>query len=157
MRKLLLASVAIASMAGATFVVDLTAALGDQAAVPYAAALQRSQERHAVLLDAHLAAMKGALKLTAEQEKYWPAFETAIRDAETARADRWRQARERMENGDRPSPIERMTIMSAHLQSMGTQLKAVADASKPLYDSLTDAQKRDFGPLMRDFKPRHRS
>jgi zinc resistance-associated protein len=154
MRKLLLASVAIASVAGSTFVLDVSAALGDQPVVPYAAELQRSQERHAVLLDAHLAAMKAALKLTAEQEKYWPAFEAAVRDAEKARADRWGHARERMETGDRPSPIERMTIMSAHLQSMGTQLKAVADASKPLYDSLTDGQKRDFGPLMRDFKPR---
>ena len=157
MRKLLLASVAIASMAGSTFVLDVTAALGDQPGVPDAAALQRSQGRHATLLEAHLAAMKAALKLTAEQEKYWPAFETAVRDAENARAERWGQARQRMESGDRPSPIERMTIMSAHLQSMGTQLKAVADASKPLYDSLTDGQKRDFGPLMRDFKPRHRS
>ena len=41
-----------------------------------------------------------------------------------------------------------MTMMSEHLQKMGEQLKVVADAAKPLYDSLTDAQKRDFGPLM---------
>jgi hypothetical protein len=33
-------------------------------------------------------------------------------------------------------------------------LKAVAEAAKPLYDSLTDAQKRDFGSLMRDFRRR---
>jgi hypothetical protein len=39
---------------------------------------------------------------------------------------------------------------------MGEQIKAVADAAKPLYDSLTDAQKRDFGALMRDFKLRGR-
>ena len=47
-----------------------------------------------------------------------------------------------------------MTIMSEHLQKMGAQLQIVADASKPLYDSLTDAQKRDFGPLIREFRPR---
>jgi len=61
-----------------------------------------------------------------------------------------------MIQSERPSPIERMTIMSEHLQKMGEQLKAVADAGKPLYDSLTDAQKHDFGPLMRDFNLRGR-
>ena len=33
------------------------------------------------MLDAHLAGLKAGLKLTAEQEKNWPAFETAIREA----------------------------------------------------------------------------
>jgi hypothetical protein len=47
-------------------------------------------------------------------------------------------------------------MMSEHLQKMGEQLKLVADAAKPLYDSLTDAQKLDFGPLMREFKLRGR-
>ena len=37
---------------------------------------------------------------------------------------------------------------------MGEQLKMVADAAKPLYDSLSDAQKSDFGPLMHEFKLR---
>jgi hypothetical protein len=32
----------------------------------------------------------------------------------------------------------------------------VADAAKPLCDSLTDAQKSEFGPLMREFKLRGR-
>jgi zinc resistance-associated protein len=153
MRKFLLASVAIAGLASSTFAPNAFAASGD---APDMAQIQRMQERHAVLLDAHLAAMKAGLKLTDEQAKNWPAFEAAIRDAEKARADRWRQARERMASGDRPSPIERMTIMSDHLQKVAAQLQQVADAGKPLYDSLTDAQKRDFGPLMRDFRLRHR-
>ena len=152
MRKLLLASVAIVGLAGSTFALNAVAAPGDQPTAPNAAAIQRFQERQAVMLDAHLAAMKAGLKLTDEQAKNWPAFESAIRDAEKARADRWRQVQDRMSQGERPSPIERMTIMSEHLQKMGEQIKAVADAAKPLYDSLTDAQKRDFGPLMRDFK-----
>lgn len=156
MRKFLLASVAIAGLASSTFAVNGFAAPGDAPAAPDAAEMQRMQERHAAMLDAHLAAMKAGLKLTAEQEKNWSAFESAIRDAEKARADRWRQAQERMSSGERPSPIERMTIMSEHLQKMGEQLKLVADAGKPLYDSLTDAQKRDFGPLMRGFGLRRR-
>ena len=153
MRKYLLASAAIIGLASSTFAPNAFAAPAD---APDFAQMQRMQERHALMLDAHLAAMKTALKLTDEQAKNWPAFETAIRDAEKARADRWRQARERMAQGERPSPIERMTIMSDHLQKTAEQLKVVADAGKPLYDSLTDAQKRDFGPLMRDFRLRGR-
>ena len=152
MRKFLFASVALAGLASSTFALNAFAAPGDTPTGPDAATMQRMQERQAVMLDAHLAAMKAGLKLTDEQAKNWPAFETAIRDMEKARADRWRQARERMASGERPSPIERMTMMSEHLQKTAEQLKAVADAGKPLYDSLTDAQKRDFGPLMRDFK-----
>lgn len=45
-------------------------------------------------------------------------------------------------------------MMADHLQKMGAQLQAVAEAGKPLYDSLTDEQKRDFGPLMHEFKLR---
>jgi zinc resistance-associated protein len=149
MRKFLLASVAVAGLATSAFAPNAFAAPAD---APDMAQMQRTQERHALMLGAHLAAMKAGLKLTAEQEKNWPAFEAAIREAEKARADRWRQARERMASGDRPSPIERMTIMSEHLQKTAAQLQMVADAAKPLYDSLSDAQKRDFGPLMRDFK-----
>jgi hypothetical protein len=150
MRKLLLAAVAIAALAGATF------PPGALAAAPDLAQIQRMQENHALMLDAHLAAMKAGLRLTPDQEKNWPAFEAAIRDAEKARADRWRQARERMSQPERPSPIERMTMMADHLQKMGAQLHLVADASRPLYDSLTDAQKQDFGALMREFHLRGR-
>ena len=147
MRKILLATIAVAGLATATF------ATSAFAAAPDLAALERMQQSHAVMLDAHLAGMKAGLKLTAEQEKNWPAFEAAIRDAEKARTDRWRQARDRMGQGERPSPIERMTIMSEHLQKMAAQLQVVADASKPLYDSLTDAQKSDFDLLIRGFRP----
>jgi hypothetical protein len=152
MRKCLLAFVAIAGLAGSACAVNAFAAPGDAPTAPNAAAMERLQERHALMLDAHLAAMKAGLKLSDDQAKTWPAFETAIRDAEKARADRWRQAQDRMGQGERPTPIERMTMMSDHLQKMGENLKMVADAAKPLYDSLTDAQKRDFGPLMREFK-----
>ena len=153
MRKFLLASVALAGLAGSTFALNAVAAPGP---APDMAQIQRMQERQAVMLDAHLAAMKAGLKLTDEQAKNWPAFETAIRAAEKARADRWLQVHERMSQGERPSPIERMTMMSEHLQKTAEQLKAVADAGKPLYDSLTDAQKSDFGPLMREFRLRGR-
>jgi predicted lipoprotein with Yx(FWY)xxD motif len=156
MRKLLLASVAIAALASSTFAPNAFAATGAENAVPSAAEIQRIQEGQSVLLDAHLAGMKAALNLNAEQAKNWPAFEAAIRDAAKARWDRWTQARDRMAEGERPSPIDRMTIMADHIEKSAAELRKVIEASKPLYASLDDAQKREFGPLMREFKPTHR-
>jgi len=89
MRKLLLVSAAIASLAASTFAPNAFATSGGDAALPSAAEIQRIQERQSVLLDAHLAGMKAGLKLNEEQAKNWPAFESAIRDAAKARSDRW--------------------------------------------------------------------
>ena len=163
MRKFILVSVAIAGLASSTFGLNALAASGDQPTAPngaelkrMAAELQSMQERQSVLLDEHLADMKAGLKLTDEQAKNWPAFELAVRDAAKGKAERWRQARELIERGERPSPIERMSTMADHLEKSGAELRTVVAAAKPLYDSLTDAQKQDFGRLMREFKP-HRS
>jgi hypothetical protein len=152
MRKLLLATVAAASLAASAFSLNAFAAAGDAPTAPDAAQMmQRMADNRAVMLDAHFAGMKAALKLSADQEKAWPAFEAAIRDAAKARAEGWRQMREHGDKGERPSPIEHMTMMSEHLQKISAELKMVADAGKPLYDGLTDPQKRSFGPLLRDF------
>jgi hypothetical protein len=42
-----------------------------------------------------------------------------------------------------------MTHMSDRLAKASEEVKKVADAAKPLYDSLDDGQKRHFGPLVR--------
>src|SRR5947209_2489524 len=53
-------------------------------------------EDAAAFTDAHIAALKAGLKLTPEQEKNWPAVETAIRDLAKDRADRINARMERM-------------------------------------------------------------
>lgn len=151
MRKFILASVAIAAVVGSTWGLSALAAPGDAPASPTAAETQHWREDHAAMLDAHLAGMKAGLKLTAEQEKNWPPFEAAIREAAKAREEGWRQMREHMSRAERPSLIEHMRLMSEHLEKMSTELKTLADAGAPLYDSLTDAQKRLFGPLLHEF------
>ena len=156
MRKRLLASLAIAGLAGSVLAASANAAPNYETTVPTVAQIQAIQQKQAALLDAHLAAMKAGLKLTDEQARNWPAFEAAIRDAAKARWDRWTQARDRMAEGERPSPIDRMTIMADHIEKSAAELRKVIEASKPLYASLDDAQKREFGPLMREFKPTHR-
>jgi hypothetical protein len=47
-----------------------------------------------------------------------------------------------------------MTMVADHIEKTVAELRKVIDASRPLYDSLTDDQKRDFAPLMREFKVR---
>src|SRR5579863_10551919 len=125
MRKLVLASAAIAGIVGLTVASNAFAASAAGAALPSAADIQRIQERQSVLLDAHLAGMKAGLKLNEEQAKNWPAFEAAIRDAAKARSDRWLQARERMARDERPSPIERMSMMADHIEKSATDLRKV--------------------------------
>jgi hypothetical protein len=150
MRKALIAAVALAALAS-SWSLGATPASADTAATPAAADVSLKQQVRAAMLEAHIAGMKAGLALTAEQEKNWAPFEAAIRAAAAAREEGWRRMRERMSGGERPSPIERMRQISERLSKASDALTKIADAGKPLYDSLTDEQKRVFGPLLRDF------
>jgi len=151
MRKLLTTSLAVAGLA---LSILAGGAVAGPASAPSLAEIQSLQQRNAVLLDAHLAGMKAGLKLTDQQAALWPPFEASIRDAAKSRADRWLQTRERMSGAERPPVLERLTLMADHLDHNATELRAVAYAGKPLYDSLDDTQKHAFGPLMQEFKPK---
>jgi Spy/CpxP family protein refolding chaperone len=145
MNKFVMSAVAAAALAGTGLAYAATAA-PDAAQTP--AAGQRMMDR-GFMLDAKLAGMKAALNLTADQQKLWPAFETAVRDAAKARMEAMQARRQEMQDGQRPSPIAMMTEMSDHLAKASDQLKKVADAATPLYNSLDDGQKGRFGPLLR--------
>ncbi len=156
MRKYWASSLAVAGFAVSMLSQGAHAAPASNAGVPSAAEIQQIQQRNGVLLDAHLAAMKAGLALNEKQAALWAPFEAAIRDAAKARGDRWLQARERMSAGERPSPIERISMMADHLDHNAAELRKVAEAGKPLYDSLDDTQKRNFGPLMQELKPKNK-
>jgi hypothetical protein len=85
------------------------------------------------------------LRLTAEQEKAWPAFEQAWRDLAALRGNR--------PSGPRPEesldPVQRAQRVAEALTAHGAALKRYADAMGPLYQSLDDSQKRRFGFLSR--------
>ena len=148
MRKWLIASLAAAALAGVGFTGLASAQPGNGPPGAWAEHHGPSPEMEKLMLDAHIAGMKATLKLTPEQEKLWTPFETAVRDVAKAREDARAETRERFEKGPRPTPIERLNEMADHLGKMSAQLKQVVEAAKPLYDSLNDAQKRDFGPLL---------
>ena len=149
MRRLILASVAAVALAGAPAAFRAAAAPGDG---PDEQRVRAMAEDHAFMLDARLAGMKAALKLTPEQEKLWAPFESAVRDAAKSRMEAMRAMHEKMHEdmhkGERPSPIERMTEMSEHLAKASAEIKLIADAAKPLFDSLDETQKHHFGPLL---------
>jgi zinc resistance-associated protein len=107
-----------------------------------------SGEDKAAFTDAHIAALKAGLKLTAAQEKNWPAFEAVLRDVAKARAARVAEWRERAkEHLEHPNLIEGLKEGANALTARAGEMEKIADAAKPLYDSLDDAQKRRFGLL----------
>jgi len=96
--------------------------------------------------DARIAALHAGLKLSAEQEKNWPAVESALRDLAKQRSERF-AARA---NADHPrDPIERLTLRADVMGQRAAALKKLADAAGPLYKSLDDSQKRRFVMLAR--------
>jgi zinc resistance-associated protein len=109
-----------------------------------------SAEDIGAFTDARIAALHAGLKLTAEQEKNWPAFESAVREMAKQRQERF-AARA---NAERPAnPVERLNLMADAMQARGAALKKVADAAGPLYNSLDDAQKHRFVLLARMLRP----
>ena len=105
------------------------------------------------LVDARVAAMQAGLKLTPDQQRYWPAVEQAVRDIAASRIagmERWRQARndDRRET-DRPDFLESLERGSQRVDEHAERLKALASAMRPLWTSLDDRQKRLLPVLIR--------
>ncbi len=145
MKKLLVVTFLSAALAGSALVVGAQAESDN--------ASQQTGEMRNYMLDAHLAGMKAALRLTPEQESKWGPFESAVRDVAKTFGEERRAMREETRD-EWPSPIGRLTMLSERLGKVSAGLKTVADAAKPLYDSLDDMQKRHFGPLLATFRPR---
>lgn len=122
-----------------------------------------SAEDIAAYGDARIAAVHTGLKLTAEQEKNWPAVETALRDLAKQRSDRF-AARASSDKPQEPrkDPIERLNQRAERMMQAGAALKKLADAAGPLYKSLDDGQKQRLvvlaklgGPEQGGWRGRH--
>jgi hypothetical protein len=125
------------------------------------AAQQRPQltpEDRAAFTDAHIAALKAGLRLTPDQEKNWPAVESALRERAKQRAERITEFRN-MQRPPEGAPrqgnmIERLRQRADAMATQATGLKRLADAVDPLYNSLDDGQKQRFAMLFRAGGPR---
>ena len=106
--------------------------------------------------DARIAALRAGLTLTPDQQKLWPPVEAALKEIATKHVERReafrterRDLTERSERNVRPDPIERLRKGADRMSKTGADLKRLADATEPLYQSLDDAQKRRFDRLAR--------
>jgi hypothetical protein len=100
-----------------------------------------SAEDISAFADARIAAVHAGLKLNAEQEKNWPAVESALRDLAKQRSERF-AARA---SADRPKdPVEQLNLRADAMTQRGAALKKLADAAAPLYKSLDEGQKNRF-------------
>jgi hypothetical protein len=110
----------------------------------------RMMEDRAALLDARLAGLKAALKLTPDQEKLWAPFETSVRDAAKTRDDAMKAMRDARAAGQpRPSPVDRLDMMATRMEEGAKALHGIAASAKPLYAALDTTQQERFDFLGR--------
>ena len=107
-----------------------------------------SPEDMSAFIDAHIAALKAGLKLSAEQEKLWPPVETAIRNLATLHVSHMqamRQTRAMMAS----DPVGLLRGMADHMSQGADAMRKLADAAAPLYSTLDEGQKRRLQVLVR--------
>jgi zinc resistance-associated protein len=146
MRTKVFIATAVIAVAGSTLV------YAQQSGAPSRPGAERSErfrptaEDFSAFTDARVAAMKAGLRLTAEQEKSWPAFEEAYRNLAKMRTDRILAFRD----GPPPPPADMLEGLQQRADALGRRaaaLRQIADATAPLYKSLDEAQKRRFAVL----------
>jgi LTXXQ motif family protein len=95
------------------------------------------------LIDARIGLVKAALQLTPDQARYWQPLEQAMRERAGARVQRIAKLRALAEQaGQREfNPVELMRGRAENLSERGANLKKVADAWQPLYQTLNPDQK----------------
>lgn len=95
--------------------------------------------------------VKAALHLTPDQEKYWPAIESAMRTSAEHRQARIANVARAMAEKSNDSlievlrdrdPINFLNQRADALSQRGADLKTLADAWQPLYQTLKPDQKR---------------
>jgi len=116
-----------------------------------------SAEDFGAFTDTRIAALKSGLQLKPGQERKWLALETALREQAKAHAARAAESRDKAEERHEPHDVieglreraKRLEEHSVELQTIAVEFKKLADAAEPLYESLDEAQKRRFEPLLR--------
>lgn len=108
-----------------------------------------SQDDFNRLVDARIASIKAGLKLNADQERLWAPVESAIR---TSAGERFTRMQERPDRDERRSMdfMQRLERRSAMVTERAQRSAAVTTALRPLWDTLTEDQKRIAPRLMRE-------
>jgi hypothetical protein len=116
-----------------------------------------SQADMNALTDARVLIVKAALQLTPDQEKLWPPIEQAIRKRAKDRQERIEGFMSQTTEGRAQSgsvdpllnrtPVELMQRRAENLEQRAADLKKLAEAWQPLYQTLTQDQKRRMAAL----------
>jgi len=163
MRKQVLAAAAAVVLAGTTigFAQRFNGPGGPDGPPPppHAPRWQPTPDDLSAFSDARIAAMKAGLRLTADQEKNWPAFEQAYRTIAKEHLDELVARRAARQSGeDRQAQRDDLaTFIQKRAELMSkraTNFKQLADAMVPLYQSLDDAQKHRFNILFHALRAR---
>ncbi len=141
--RMLAAATTAAALSASGF--TITAAAQSDQQPTHAELVQRWAE---AALDAQLKSMKTSLRLTADQEKDWGPFESAVTDSAKARVVALQK-----EQGDSLSPMDRLNATADRVAQGTANLKKIVEAAKPLYASLDDARKHKFITLGRMLVP----
>lgn len=100
--------------------------------------------------DANIARIKEELKLTPEQEKHWPSFNSAMHYLGHNGAERLNLRIARAKRDPPDDIIEQMRNEAQFLNDRAVDQRSVADAAEPLFMSLDDKQKAIFiGEMVR--------
>ena len=108
------------------------------------------------LTDMRVDLVKAALQLTPEQEKYWPAVESAIRASAEDRRARIAKIQEtvgrrvdesRIDNMRNRDPIAFLQRRSQALAQRSADLDKLAEAWQPLYNTLSQEQRQRMASL----------
>ena len=146
----ILAAATAAAVAVSGFTIAAVAQSDTAAAPSDAKPTHAEQVRHwgEVGIDAQLKGLKTSLRLTADQEKDWAPFESAVKDAETARIIALQKEQDKS-----LSPMDRNTAKADRLEQSQANLEKIIEAAKPLYTSFDNKQRQTFIKLGRMLVP----
>ena len=151
MLKSMIAAAAVLAIAGSSIV--YAQQRSDEDAPRSEQHYQPSADDIKAFTDARIAALRAGLQLTPDQEKNWPPFEQALRDLVKLHQQP-KQEREAGGEQQHPSnPFEQLQRRADALLNFGFGLKQLAEVGTPLYQSLSDAQKRRFAFLAHILRP----
>ena len=163
MRKAIVSGLILAGLAGGLAAPSLVSAqtaapdAAAQAQPPAAPTSQRPQRHHALpgeRIDARLAYLKTALKITPAQEKQWSALAAVLRRQAQDMDAKMQQRREARQNQDQAQPqapagaIERLEQRQQFLADAAKRTGAIVAAAKPLYAAFSPEQKQTADELL---------
>ena len=143
MRKFWIAGIAALAIAGSTAVYAQHHRHGMHGH------MRASPEDRAAYADARIAAVHAGLKLNADQEKLWPAVETAVREFAKLRIDRANARMNAPDSAKSADPVTRLRERADNMATSAAAMKKIADAAEPLYKTLDEGQKRRLAVLTR--------